>query len=413
MTTSTDLLDQRFVARQPILDRDKNIYGYELLFRSGFQNYFDFPDQDKAAIRLIADSFLLFGVEELTGGAKAFVNFTAETLTMDFGTVLPPDYAVVELLETVEASKQTLDACRRLKDLNFTLALDDFVYRPELSPLLELADIVKVDVLETSLEEQLHLAQTLLPQGKVLLAEKVETLEVFERTRDMGYSLFQGYFFCHPVVLTRRDIPTFKLHYLKMLQQVHDPEMDFQDLSRTIRSEISLSYKLLKYVNSAAFSLRHKVRSIEQALALIGEKDIKIWVSLLSLTGMAEDKPSELVVCSLVRARACEMMAPLINAASRRAEFFLMGLFSLLDAILDRPLEEVLAEIPIPDDVRDALLDKEGRLGDFLRMIVALERGDWKRMMSLAESLGLEDATMANLFVESIRWVNLLYVDEH
>jgi len=408
---SFNTLAQRFVARQPILDLEHNIYGYELLFRSGLQNYFDFPDQDEAANRLIANSFLLFGVEELTGGAKAFVNFTHETLTKDFGTVLPPQFTVIEILETVAAAPETRQACERLKKLGFTLALDDFVYRPELEPLLNLADIIKVDVLATTAAQQLEMAQKLLPRGKILLAEKVETQEVFERTKAMGYTLFQGYFFCRPVILTRKDIPTFKMHYLRLLQQVHDPEMDFQNLARTIRNEISISYKLLKYINSAAFALRHKVGSIEQALALLGEKDIKTWVSLLTLTGMAEDKPSELVVCSLIRARACELLAPLMHLEDRRSELFLMGLFSLLDAILDRPLEEVLAEIPMAQDVRTALLGVSGKLREYLDLVVALERGDWKNLMRICTDLKLAEASIPSLYIGAMRWADSLFAE--
>ena len=300
---------EHFIARQPIFDTKGRVYAYELLFRSGLHNYFDCDDQDHAAASVIANSNLLFDLSEMTGSTKAFVNCTRRVLLEDLITTLPRQQAVVEVLEDVEPDEELIAACRRLKNKGYTLALDDFVYHQNYEPLLELADIIKVDFLLSDVEEQERLARMMIPRGIKMLAEKVETHEVYEQARKMGYQYFQGYFFAKPVIISRKDIPTNKVQFLRILKEVHAQEVDFKKLAQTIQSEVSLSYKLLKLINSAAFALRNKVTSILQALSLLGLREIRSWVSLLSISSMADDKPAELVVSSLIRARLCEHLA--------------------------------------------------------------------------------------------------------
>ncbi len=300
---------EHFIARQPIFDTKGRVYAYELLFRSGLHNYFDCDDADHAAASVIANSNLLFNLDEMTGGTKAFINCTHTVLVKDLMTTLPRQQAVVEVLEDVEPDDKIIEACRRLKSLGYTLALDDFVYHENFEPLLELADIIKVDFLLSDVDEQERLAKTMIPRGIKMLAEKVETHEVYEHAKQMGYQLFQGYFFAKPVIISRKDIPTNKVQFLRILKDIHAQEVDFKKLALTIQSEVSLSYKLLKLINSAAFALRHKVTSILQALSLLGLREIRSWVSLLSIASMADDKPAELVVSSLIRARLCEQLA--------------------------------------------------------------------------------------------------------
>ena len=280
---------EHFIARQPIFDARGHVYAYELLFRSGLHNYFDCDDVDHAAASVIANSSLLFGLNEMSGGAKVFINCTRQVLVEDFIFILPKQTAVVEILEDVEPDEEIIDACRRLKKRGYILALDDFVYHKNYEPLLELADIIKVDFLLSDVEEQERLAKTFIPRGIRMLAEKVETHEVYEQAKQMGYQLFQGYFFAKPVIVSRKDIPANKLQFLRILKDVHAEEVDFKKLAKTIQSEVFLSYKILKLINSAAFALRHKVTSILQAISLLGIREIRSWVSLLSITAMADD----------------------------------------------------------------------------------------------------------------------------
>jgi len=400
---------EHFIARQPIFDRNGKVYAYELLFRSGLHNYFDCDDQDQAAASVIANSSLLFGLNEMTSNSKAFINCTRKVLLEDFMTVLPKEQAVVEILEHVEPDAAILEACRRLKDQGYILALDDFVYHKDYEPLLELADIIKVDFLLSDAAEQARLAQTFIPRGIRMLAEKVETYEVYEQAKKMGYQLFQGYFFAKPVIISRKDIPTNKLQFMRILKDVHAEEVDFQQLAKTIQSEVSLSYKLLKLINSAAFALRHKVTSILQALSLLGIREIRSWVSLLSISQMADDKPAELVIASLVRARFCEELASSCGLGGRKADLFLMGLFSLLDVIMSRPLEEILDEITIEEDIQAALLGEAGIMRNFLELIVAIEKADWEQVSTLATALQIDEQKIGAIYMNAVKWAQEIY----
>lgn len=401
----------RFIARQPIFDLKKKVYGYELLFRSSLDNFFDTSDQEMATSRVIADSFLLFSIEEMTGGAKAFINFTRNTLLQDYVTVLPRQSLVVEILEGVVPDKEVFDACRRLKQAGFTLALDDFIYAPAYEKLLPLVDIVKVDFLAGTPAECFNMASAFSARGITLLAEKVETQEVFDLAVEMGYRLFQGYFFSKPVVLSRRDIPGSRLHYLRIIQEINAIRIDFSHLAQTVQADMSLSYKLLKFINSAAFGLLRKVTSIEHALTLLGERELRKWISLVALTEMASDKPPELVACSLVRARSLELIAPLTGMASRKSNLFLIGLFSLLDAIMDRPLEELLRDIPMEEDSKDALLGGHTPQSELLELVVGMERGDWDGMERICTGLHLDGQRLAEIHLESLQWVDRLFAE--
>ncbi len=400
---------EHFIARQPIFDTKGKVYAYELLFRSGLHNYFDCDDADHAAASVIANSNLLFNLDEMTGGTRAFINCTHTVLIKDLMTTLPRQQAVVEILEDVEPDDKIIDACRRLKSLGYTLALDDFVYHENFEPLLELADIIKVDFLLSDVEEQERLAKTMIPRGIKMLAEKVETHEVYEHAKQMGYQLFQGYFFARPVIISRKDIPTNKVQFLRILKDIHAEEVDFKKLAQTIQSEVSLSYKLLKLINSAAFALRHKVTSILQALSLLGLREIRSWVSLLSIASMADDKPAELVVSSLIRARLCEQLAQPCKMGDRQSDMFLMGLFSLLDAIMSRPIDEILEEITVEDDILEALTGEPGTLRSVLDLVIAMEKGEWQEVSRLAAELQIEEQPLCAAYLDAVKWAQNIY----
>ncbi len=400
---------EHFIARQPIFDTKGRVFAYELLFRSGLDNYFDCDDHDLAAASVIANSNLLFDLDEMTGGTKAFINCTSTVLRKDLMTTLPRQQAVVEVLEDVKPDDSIIAACQRLKKQGYTLALDDFVYHENFEPLLELADIIKVDFLLSDVDEQERLAKQMIPRGIKMLAEKVETHEVYEQAKQMGYQLFQGYFFAKPVIISRKDIPTNKVQFLRILKDIHAQEVDFKKLALTIQSEVSLSYKLLKLINSAAFSLRHKVTSILQALSLLGLREIRNWVSLLSIASMADDKPAELVVSSLIRARLCEQLAQPCQMDDRQSDMFLMGLFSLLDVIMSRPIDEILQEITVEEDILEALTRGAGTLRSILDLAVSLEKGEWEQVSRLAAELQLEEQSLSTTYLDAVKWAQDVY----
>ena len=393
---------ERFIARQPIFNPKIDVYAYELLFRSSLDNYFSHVDGDQASSRVIADSLLLFGVEAMTGRAKAFINFTRSLLVNDFALVLPKEWTVVEVLESVEPDEEVIAACARLKEAGFSLALDDFVYKPEYESLLNLTSVVKVDFLDTDAIYQRDMAQAFIPRGITMLAEKVETREEFELAREMGYELFQGYFFSQPVIVSRQDIPGGRVQLLQLLREINRSDIDLRELAKIIRGDVSISYKLLRYINSAAFGLVVEVKSIEQALNLLGQAEVRKWASLLALTGLSEDRPREIVYSSVVRAKLSELAAPLAGLGDRSTDMFLMGLFSMLDAIYGRPLEEILHELPLADDVKSALLGRESKIGQLLSAVIAQEQGDWDKLRRASESLGLNEDNLPDLYQKAI-----------
>jgi len=397
---------KKFVARQPIFDRDQNIYGYELLFRSGLENYFRCMHADQASSSVIADSFLLFGVRSLTQGRKAFINFTRKLITSQSATLLPREQVVMEVMENIQPDDQVIAACRALKQQGYLIALDDFVFSENLKPLIDLADIIKVDFLATPALVRKHLVQSYARRGIIMLAEKVETHEQFHEALELGYKYFQGYFFSKPEIVSRSDVPAYKHHYLLLLQEINRPEPDFVKLEDVIKRESSLCYKLLRYLNSAAFAFSREITSIRHALSLIGVEEVRKWASLLVLAGLGEDKPSALVLGSIFRAKFCEDLAPAAGLANRAMDLFLMGLLSMMDAIVERPMSEILSELAISTDIKIALL--QARAQNLFRaiyeLVLAYERGDWERISRLAAAMRANEDRIAEAYLAAVKW---------
>jgi c-di-GMP-related signal transduction protein len=375
-----------FIGRQPIFDTHQQVFGYELLFRSGMNNVFTHTDPDQATSKVISDSFFLLGIPTLTGGKRAFINIPRDFLLNEYVYLIPKESMVVEILETVEPDQEIITACEKLKQAGYLLAVDDFIYDDKYKPLLNLVDFVKIDFLATKGEGRKALLEQYVSSGIRFLAEKVETPQEHKDALDLGYSYFQGYFFCKPTIISGKDIPAYKLHYLRILQVINRPEVDFKKLGEIIKNEISLSFKLLRYINSAYFGLRNKINSIMQALALLGEKEIKKWVSLIALANMGQDQPEELVIQALIRAKFCESLAPSI------------------DTILSRPLDEILKEIPIADEVKDALLGKQNRLRDVYEFVLVCEKGDWEKLPEQTARLGIQEARAYQLYLDALKW---------
>jgi EAL and modified HD-GYP domain-containing signal transduction protein len=331
-----------FVGRQAIFGVKQNVYGYELLYRSSNQNcYCPGADGDKATLAVIRNVLLVFGADKISGGNKTFVNFTKNLLLQGVASLLPKQTSVVEILEDVEPTEDVIKALKQLRSQGYSLALDDFVLRGnENNPFLELVDIVKVDFREADVSEREAIADKF--GGKVkLLAEKVETRQDFNQAIEMGYTLFQGYFFCKPVIVSRRDIPGYKINYLRILQELSAPTLNFTSLQEIISHDPALTLKLLKYINSSYFATHKKVTSIKRALEFLGENEIKKWASMAVVLEFGRDQPFELLRLSLLRARMCETIAGLLGFSNEKSSFFLMGLLSHMDVLLGRPMDEV------------------------------------------------------------------------
>lgn len=390
----------RYIARQPILNREQNTHGYELLFRAGPEAFFRSADPDEATCNTI-DFSLLIGSATLTGGHPAYINCTRNVLLRDVITLLPRDRVVIEVLENVTADEKTIAACDRLRRAGYLIALDDYVPTLDSLRLLPFADLVKVDFLMTDTARQASIAIDMRRRGIKLLAEKVESREQFQYALQLGYHYFQGYFFCKPQTLTLQDIPCSKLSYIHVLRIANRDFYDVEELERAILREPSLCYRLLRYLNSAAFGL-FPIRSIRHALTLLGQREIQKWISIVVAISIAGDHPGELISSALTRARSCEALAAISGEDSCGA--FMVGLMSLMDAILDCPMKIVISQLPLSAECKEALHGRDNGLGRMLRLAVCCERGAWQEVSGIAVECGLPEDTIWDLYREACQW---------
>ena len=395
-----------FVARQPIFDTRNEVFGYELLFRSGFQNSCPQIDPDSASAQTFTNSLMDFGLDSLTGGKRAFINFTRNLLLSECATLLPREKVVIEILESVLPDQEVLSACRHLKKMGYMLALDDYTFQEELRSYLPLIDVLKIDFAQTQPEQRQRLMGQLGGNGMRFLAEKVETKQGMEEALQLGFSYLQGYYFCRPSVVPGRSIDGLKYNYIRLLQEIHRGEVDFDRLDRLIKSDLSLTYALLKLINSAAFPFARRIESVRQSLVLLGQKNIRKWVSLVAFSEIAHDKPQELVLNSIVRAAFCESLGKALGMNGPSDDLFLMGMFSRIDAILDQPLEEALSRLPLSEEVKASLLGESNPLHQVMELVESYELADWQRFSSLADQAGLAEENVPTLYKEALEWVN-------
>jgi c-di-GMP-related signal transduction protein len=402
---STDV----FVARQPIFDGRQRVFAYELLFRSGTDNYFiPGANLDMPSSHVIANS-MLQGLAKLTDSKPAFLNFSRSALVNDFAFAMPARDVVIEVLESVEPDAEVLEACGRLKRAGYRVALDDFVDRPNYAPLVSVADFLKIDVLATTRDARAALSRTYRSDRRKLVAEKVETREVFDQTVSEGYQYFQGYFFSRPVIMTSKALTGYRLNYLRLIQELNQPDVDMQRLENVVKQEASLTLRVLRRVNSAAYGFRMTTSSLRHALVLLGEREIRLCATVWSLAEIAKDLPSEVIVSSTLRARLCERLAKPAGLADRSSELFLVGMFSMLDAILQQPMDQILATLPLSDDVRHALAGGANPLRAVLDAVTAYERGRWDDVSTLASQAGFTDRDISGCYGDAIAWTRSIF----
>ncbi len=379
-----------------------------MLFRDGLENCFS-GDLDQAA-RSTVDRSLVMGLDVLCDGRRAFVNCTRDTLIKGLITLLPPTSTVVEILETVPADPDVIAVCRALKEQGYMLALDDFVADDPRQALLHLADIVKVEMQLTTEEQRVEIIKQFSKTKCRMLAEKIETHAEFVRARDQGFVYFQGYFFRRPEMLSTREMPANRLNYLRMLQEVSKPELELAALERLIKSEASVCYRLLRYLNSAVFGFRKEIHSVKHALSLLGERDLRRWIRLVAAVGAGQDKTSDLVLSALVRGRFGERLSPHVRHGD--SDLFLMGLLSLIDAMLEMPMESVLEMIPIDHETKAVLLGKPSGLRPVFRLMLAHESGEWAAAESLSKDLNLNAEDVAGYYWQAQQWARELSAGE-
>ena len=389
-----------FIARQPIYERDLSVYGYELLFRAADTEHAHVVDGNQATSQVILNAFTVMGLDELVGGHLAFINLTQEFLLKEERVPFPVDRVVLEVLEGVEPTEQLIAVLRDFKAAGYRISLDDFVYSEALLPLVRLADIVKVETSVLNAEQLREHVRLLRPYGVKLLAEKVETRQEFELCLELGFDYFQGYFLSRPRTLRGSSIPTHRLPTLTLLAALYRPDVDMEELEDLISQDVSLSYKLLRYLNSAFFPVQRKIDSIRQAVVYLGLQDLRTWASLLALAS-GSDKPQELMITVMVRAKMCQLLAEALDLKSPSA-YFTVGLFSGLDALLDAPLEEIVHTLPLTPETEAALLRKEGPAGRVLDCALSYECGDWDHILGL----GVDPEKVITAYLEAIAWTD-------
>jgi c-di-GMP-related signal transduction protein len=396
-----------YVARQPIFNRRKKIFGYELLFRDATAQPMSGLDGDLATTTVLDNTFLNIGTDALVGNKKSFINFTQNLLLQKVPLLLPKEEIVVEILESVKPTPELIAACQEIARNGYTFALDDFIYNPDWEPLMALADIIKIDFRVSSLSDiQTTLDAIGRRDGMSLLAEKVETYAEFKIAVEMGFDLFQGYFFCKPEVIKSRDISASELNLLRIIAAVNQADFDFKTLEKIIAPDVSLSYKLLRYINSAFFAKAQTINSIQQALIYMGESEIRRFVSLIGMSNLSKGKPEELIKASCIRAKVCESLASVATTPVPPAELFTLGMFSLIDAILDQDMQQVMRALPLTTNINNALVHRTGVLIGYLALVEYYERGQWALFDRLAAALKIPKNAVPTLYCQACKWAD-------
>ena len=401
-----------FVARQPIFNRGEQSVAYELLYRKSEINSYTHIDGDEATADVIINGFFNIGVEELSEGKKCFINFTENLLNLKLPTYFEPESIVVEILEDIPINKELVSICQELKELGYTIALDDFAIQESydlLPELLKYIDIIKIDFLQTPLYDRRRMITRYKSHQVSFLAEKVETREEFEIALKDGFDLFQGYFFSKPDVLSTPDIPAyFQTHY-QISEELSKQEPNINDIASKIEQDVSLSYKLLRLINTAAFFTRNKINSIKHALVFLGLQEFKKWINVLTIKQINHEKNTgqeEVIKLSLIRAHLCEQLSQKIGKTDS-SPYLLAGMFSLIDNLLHCDMNDALQKLPLSDEIKDAINGKNNEIGKVLNWAIQIEKCNWN-----ISDLPLTENEISECYRNAIQWSNLLLYDK-
>lgn len=396
-----DIRPARFAARLPILSREEQVFGYKLLFRNDFSNYFPSVDGDLAS-RGVIDISSLIGLSTLANNLPAFIITTRETLVGEFLALLPTDKVVAEIPDSVSPDTEVLQACKKLKDAGCRIALSNFHPDDPRKDLEDVADFLKIDIKESPVTDVTTLAQRYRGHGPRLIAEKVETRQGLEFAKASGFSYFEGYFFRKPEIMRARGAQSNRTVYLRLLPAIFKPELDWEEIEEIIKSDPTLYYRLLRYLNSAIFGLRGEVTSVRHALLILGENEVRRWCHLSGMLEMSQNKPSDLALTALVRAQFAESIATHVDCGN--TNMFQLGLLSLMDAILEIPMREVLEGLPVDEDTRSLLLEGRGPLSQVYELILTAEAGVWHRIVALASELHIDLDFIARSQWNAMEW---------
>lgn len=407
-----------FVARQPLFNRMEEVYGYELLYRHNNMNSFPNINGDQATTEVLINSFFNIGIDKLSDGKPCFINFTENLLELRLPTYFQPRNIVIEILESVIPSQKIIDICIELKQLGYKLALDDFIFDKSnlySQSLLLLADMIKVDFQQTTKETRTDL-ETLARKNNIeLVAEKLETKEEYEQAKNKGYHYFQGYYFSRPLIMSTHDVPIYIHTYYKILELLNDEDPDINRISKLIEQDISLSYKLLKLINTLGYGMKQKVTSIKNAIIYIGLIELQKWIYVLTVreNEWKNGISFEVMLNCLIRSKMCESVAKLIPGRQEYGSFFLTGMFSLMDTIMNRDMATILSDLPLDETIVQALSGEKNIQRDVLQLVIAAETADWTGIGLGCKELNIQEKELFKEYAESISWAKKLLDEDY
>lgn len=393
-----------FIARQPILDSGKSVFAYELLFRDGKNGSYPIHDEKKS--KYIAEQFHPLGLDDICGEKSSFITFSSDTLISRFPTTLSPDRVIVELADPTDNTVALFEACQHIKQMGFKLAIDDPMMVGTQHDIFPLIDIVKVDVSKTRFDTIEKQISRYHDANVKLVAEQVNTQDNFSICVDLGFDLFQGYFFSQPEARILRELPASKMNVVDLMGESSNPNFDVKRISEIIERDATLSFLLLKFINNPTINKRHKITSLKHALNYMGEVEIKKFIALLSLTSLGDEKPLEIIHMSLVRAKFFDLLAERRGLKNNPPIAFLVGLFSLLEGLLDQSMTDIVKQLPLSNEVNDALLGKNIEMNNYMTLVRSLESALWLNVIKQAKILNIDQKQLHVLYNQAIVWGN-------
>jgi len=396
-----------YAARQPILDKSKKLFAYELLFRDSIDNVFPDIDGDEATSKMIEASQFNMGMSEFTANKPAFINFTLDTLSQGYPEMLAPDEVVVEILETIKPGKKLLGLCKNLYAKGYTLALDDYEHQNVWAHFYPYIKIIKIDIQQTGAEEIKEVLTAVRDHPHIkMLAEKVETYEEYDQMLQLGFDYFQGYFFAKPEMIKTKSLSPSQMAMAELLYETSKTELDLNSITSVFERDVSLSYKLLRYANSAIFKRRNEISTIKQALVILGSGELKRFIGLMFAVTANPDKPSELINMAMTRAKFCELVAHDIRSQLDISIAFLTGLLSMIDAILDEEMATILDKLPLSEEIKNPLLTKKGVMAALIKLVEFIEQAQWDKTTVVIEKLKLDKDKVSEHYNQAVAWAD-------
>lgn len=398
-----------FVARQPIFDRGNKVFAYELLYRTNENNFFDYTVSSNIATSiLLMNTYYSFGIDNLVGDHLAFINFSKALLENDIPLLLDESHVVIELLETIKPDQTLLNKLAYIKERGYKIALDDFTYHYPYDELIEYSDIIKVDFNSNTIEQIIEIFLKYKKQGKLMLAEKIETYDLYLWARKVGFDYFQGYFFSKPIVLKKNALPDSAYQYFRLLDKLNADEPNYKDISGIIETDITLTYKLLKLINSR-FSLISNISSVQHGLAILGINAFRKWLSLAMLQNISTHKTPEIVKTAMIRSQFMENVAKESTLKKHTEEVTLVGILSVIDVLLEIPMSEVILSLPLSELAKATLIGEETEYSILLTLLKTYENGNFNELEPLCELINFDSSKLPRIYCNSIKWAEDLF----